>query len=254
VDRIRIGKVFRAIRRDRRLRQGDIAALSGVAQQTISDIERGQFGRLSIDVYCRVAEAIGADVNLAPTWRGPKLARLLDKRHAALQNAVASELSELGWVLRIEEPFNHFGDRGSVDILGTWPVNGALLIVEIKSEIDSLEETVRTLRMKSRVVPIVQRRDSGRASGPVGAVLVLPEGSTHRDLLMRHGALISASLPARNWDVRRWLAEPAGDLRGVLFFRDTDPGGTKLDLATPDRIRRPGPIPPNRGGRPAKPR
>ncbi len=239
MDRVRVGLIFRAVRRDQRLRQADVAARADVAQQTISDIERGRFGRLSVDVYCRVAEAVGAEIVLAPRWRGPKLARLLDRRHARLQDATARLLSDLGWKVRTEETFNDYGDRGSVDILAWLASTEALLIVEIKSEIDSLEGTLRALKTKIRVVPRLVRRELGWQSRCVGAVLVLPDGSTHRDLVARHDALVSACLPARTCAVRQWVATPVGDIRGVWFLRDTDRGGLTEKPSTPDRIRLP---------------
>jgi transcriptional regulator with XRE-family HTH domain len=259
VDRIHIGQVFRAIRRDRHLRQVDVAARAGISQQTVSDIERGLFGRVSVDTYCRVAEVIGAEVPLMPHWRGPKLARLLDHRHARLQNVVAGLLAGAGWQVLTEETFNDRGDRGSVDLLGWRPSRpgaarggatlepdargGAILIVEIKSSIDSLEETLRRLQLKIRVVPAHVRREHGWLVSTVGAVLVLPDGSTHRDLISDHDALVSARLPDRTWAVRHWIESPVGALRGVWFLRDTDGAGVARKPPPPDRVPRAAPRP-----------
>jgi transcriptional regulator with XRE-family HTH domain len=66
VDRVSIGSTFRAIRMGMRLRQADVAARAGVSQQTVSRLECGRFGGISIDAYCGIAEALGADVRLAP--------------------------------------------------------------------------------------------------------------------------------------------------------------------------------------------
>src|ERR1035437_2684850 len=117
MDRVKIGNTFRAIRVDLRMRQADVAERANVSQQRISDIECGRLGGISIETYCRVAGAIDADVQLTPRWRGPKLDRLLDRRHALLQNRVVEILAAAGWIVRTEFSFNLFGDRGSVDIL-----------------------------------------------------------------------------------------------------------------------------------------
>jgi transcriptional regulator with XRE-family HTH domain len=159
VDRVRIGNTFRAIRLELRLRQADVGARSGVSQQTISDVECGMFGSLSVNTYCRIAAALNADIPLAPRWRGARLDRILDRRHAELQNRTVELLTSLGWQVATEVPFNRYGDRGSVDILGWRPEARALLIVEIKSEIASLEETLRILNMKRRVLPAEMRRE-----------------------------------------------------------------------------------------------
>jgi transcriptional regulator with XRE-family HTH domain len=248
VERVKIGQVVRALRRAQNLRQTDVARCAGLAQQTISDVECGRFGYLSIEAYCRLVEALGATVELMPRWRGPRLARLLDRRHASLCDAVARYLESLGWEIRAEFTFNHFGDRGSVDLLAWRPDLRALLIVEIKSEFVSIEETLRTLDMKARVVPMVAARDLGWAAerlarGPlVGVVLVLPERSTERDLAARHTSLLSGSLPARNVEVRRWLRLPVAGMRGILFFRDTGRPGA-VEVPTPGRRVRAAPAP-----------
>jgi len=234
---VRAGLVVRAIRRAARLRQVDLAARAGVCQQTISNIERGRFGSLSVDVYLRVVAALGADVSLAPQWRGTLGARLLDRRHARLQQLVSAELLDAGWDVRSEMTFNYFGERGSVDVLGTRPATRAALIVEVKSELVSVEETLRILDMKRRVVPQVLTRDLGWRPESVGVVLVLPDGTTHRDAVARHAASLGRTLPTRTAAVRQWLAEPSKSLAGIWFLRDTTAErGTEL-VATPHRVR-----------------
>lgn len=234
------------------MRQADVAVRADVAQQTVSDLECGHFGGMSLDDYCRLAEVLDADVALAPRWRGPKLDRLLDRRHAALQNQVSGLLAAQGWEVRAEWSFNHYGDRGSVDILGWRPDREALLIVEIKTEIASLEETLRALDVKRRVVPILSRMQNRRSPRAVATVLVLPATSTHRELVARHEALVSASLPSRSCAVRSWVELPDGDMRGVWFVRNTGGGGAMRKVSGVRRVGVPRgtePTPPSRSNR-----
>lgn len=237
VDRVSIGSTFRAIRIGMRLRQADVAAQAGVSQQTVSRLECGRFGGISIDAYCGMAEALGADVRLAPYWRGAKLDRLIDRRHTLLQNEVARLLITWGWQVGAEKSFNHFGDRGSVDVLAWRPEAGALLIVEIKTEIANLEETLRVLDMKARVVPGLLSREGQWPSRVVGAVLVLPDATAHRNLVARHSATIAAALPARTLAVRRWLADPSGSIRGIWFLGGTRTGGAMRNMRSGRRVR-----------------
>jgi transcriptional regulator with XRE-family HTH domain len=238
VDRVKVGNTFRAIRLELRLRQADVAERAGVSQQTVSDLECGHFGAMSVDTYCRIAAALDADIPLAPRWRGPKLDRILDRRHALLQNRAVELLTALGWNLATEVPFNRYGDRGSVDILGWRSERRALLIVEIKSEITSLEETLRVLNMKRRVVPIAMREERGWEARHHAALLILPDATTHRRLVKRHEALVSASLPDRGWDVRHWLNDPSGELRGLMFLPNTGRGGAMRKAPASRRVRR----------------
>lgn len=221
VDRVHVGTTFRAIRLELGLRQADVAARARVCQQTVSKVERGKFGGLSTDALFAVADAIEADLLLAVRWRGPKLARLLDRRHAQMQDRVVRLLSRPGWEVRVEESFNHFGDRGSVDVLAWRGDLQALLIVEVKTELVDLQETVRTLDMKTRVVPTVLRRARGWQSKLVASVLVLPEAHVHRRAVAQHAALLASALPARTWAIRRWLDNPNGSLRGIWFLSNT---------------------------------
>jgi transcriptional regulator with XRE-family HTH domain len=238
MDRVKIGNTFRAIRVELRMRQADVAERANVSQQRISDIECGRLGGISIETYCRVAGAIDADVQLTPRWRGPKLDRLLDRRHALLQNRVVEILAAAGWIVRTEFSFNLFGDRGSVDILAWMPAARGLLVVEIKTEITGLEETLRVLDMKRRVVPALVAREVGWRAAVVASVLVMPDASTHRDLIDRHSAMVSASLPGRTVAVRNWVTAPAGQLSGIWFLRDTRQGGAKWRVLSSRRIRR----------------
>jgi transcriptional regulator with XRE-family HTH domain len=237
VDRVSVGSLFRAIRIELRLRQGDVAERAGVSQQTVSRIECGRFGRISIDAYCRVAEAIGAGVRLTPQWRGAKLDRLLDRRHALLQNEVARLLTASGWQVAAEKSFNQFGDRGSVDVLAWRQEARALLLIEIKTEIGNLEETLRVLDMKTRVVPGIVRRAGEWQPRVVGTVLVLPDATAHRNVVAQHAATLSAALPSRTWDVRRWLAEPAGPIRGIWFIGGVVVRGGSRNVRLDRRVR-----------------
>ncbi len=221
MDRVHLGTTFRAIRLELGLRQADVAVRAGTSQQTVSRVERGRFGPVSADALEAIAATLEADLTIGLRWRGPRLARLLDRRHAQLQDLVARLLSGAGWEVRVEESFNFYGERGSVDILAWRPDCRALLVVEIKTELVDLQDTVRTLDMKARVVPRVVRSEHGWVPKDVAAVLVLPDANVHRAAVARHAALFAAALPARSRDVRRWLAEPVGPLRGVWFLPNT---------------------------------
>jgi transcriptional regulator with XRE-family HTH domain len=241
MDRVRIGSTFRAIRIELRMRQSDVADRAGVSQQTVSSIERGRFGAVQTDVLASVAEAIHADLAVTVRWRGPKLARLLDRRHAQLQNLVAGLIANAGWEVHAEESFNHYGERGSVDILAWRPEIRALLIVEIKTELVDLQDTIRTLDMKARVVPEVVRRSRSWRPSAVAAVLVLPDTTVHRNAVARHSALLAAALPARTIAVRRWVRDPSGCLRGIWFVLNTSPDSAIRRSDSTQRMSKPRP-------------
>jgi transcriptional regulator with XRE-family HTH domain len=193
VDRVKIGNTFRAIRLELHLRQADVAGRAGVSQPTISTIERGLFAHVSLEKLERVANVLQADLGLALRWREANLARLLDRRHAALQNSVVERIGASGWEVLGEDSFNEYGDRGSVDLLAWKSAERALLIIEIKTEIVDLQEMLRMLDMKVRVVPGLVRRSRGWRPMSVAAAVVLPSNNTHRRAVANHAALLAAT-------------------------------------------------------------
>jgi transcriptional regulator with XRE-family HTH domain len=221
MDSVRLGSTFRAIRLELRLRQADVAARAGVSQQTVSSMERGLSRSIRLDHLEAVAEALQADIAVSVRWRGPKLARLLDRRHASLQNQVAGLLRGTDWEIVAEDTFNHFGDRGSVDILAWRAEPPALLIVEIKTEVVDLQDLLRALDVKVRLVPRLARERHGWKPTVVGVVLALRDSSTNRRAIATHSHLIDSSLPARTREVRDWIDRPARPLRGVIFLPST---------------------------------
>jgi transcriptional regulator with XRE-family HTH domain len=217
---LRAGKVLRLVRRRRGLTQSDLAALAGVSQQTVSLLERGNADTSTLRLIKQVAAPLGITVDLAFKWKGPELDRLADARHARIVQAVVSRLGP-AWELIVEFTFNHYGDRGSVDILAWHAAARALLIIEVKSELDGVESVLRPMDVKARVVPEVIARERGWKIATVGLVLVLPDESATRRAVARVETVLDVALPKRTVAVRRWLLAPDGAIRGLWFLADT---------------------------------
>lgn len=115
-----------------------------------------------------------------PRWRGVELPRLLDARHAALVEQVVARLSALGWETVLEYTFQHFGERGSVDVLAWRSDSRALIVVEVKTDLDDLQEMLSAVDRKARLVPRLVAAERSWAALVLGVVLVMPEGSTSR--------------------------------------------------------------------------
>ena len=121
MDLVRFGRGIRALRMRRRWRQQDLAAAAGMSRQKVARIELGQGRRTPIGDLERVAEPLGARVDLRLGWNGEALDRLLDGDHARLVELVAAMLRANGWEVAIEVTFWIRGERGSVDILAFDP-------------------------------------------------------------------------------------------------------------------------------------
>jgi len=115
MDDHRIGAVLRAIRQRKGWRQADVGARSRISASTVSRIERGALDALRIGTLRRVAEALGARLDIVVRWQGADVGRLLDARHAAMHEAVAGLLASVdGWVFEPEVSFSIYGERGII--------------------------------------------------------------------------------------------------------------------------------------------
>ena len=215
-----VGLAIRAVRQRRGLRQVDVAATAGVAQSVVSAIERGRLESSSLAVLRRVAGASGVGLQLAPRWSGGDLGRLLDAAHAALVEHVVAILRASGWEVVVEYSFNHFGERGSVDVVAWHRMARALLIVEVKSRLIDVQDLLATLGRKVRIVPALLARERGWRPDMVGHVVAVPSSHGARSVLARHSSTFGAALPARTRAVRAWLAEPSGPLAGIWLLPD----------------------------------
>jgi transcriptional regulator with XRE-family HTH domain len=240
VDDAKVGRALRQLRRRRGLRQADVALLAGLAQQTISLIECGQAPAFTIDTVRRAFGALGAGYEGLVMWRGGALDRLIDERHAALVGTTAARLSVLGWEIVVEASYSIYGERGSIGILAGHARTGSVLVVEVKSELMSIEELGRKLDEKTRLARRQLCRERfGWAPIGVGRLLVLPDLDSARRAVARSAALLDRMFPARGPNVRPWLRRPSGDLSGILFVADTNPVGASVGRRGAQRVRRP---------------
>lgn len=217
MDAVRAGRAFRMLRRRQRLRQRDVAERAGVSQQHVSDLERGQLGDMTLDRVTDLFRMLDARVTLTVQWRGGQLDRLLDEAHAAVVEAVCRELRAKGWEVVPELTFAVYREQGSIDVLGWHQPTRTALVVEVKTEIVSLEELLRRHDAKVRLAPSLCRDRFGAATTAVARLLVVADSPTNRRRVAALDAVLRAAYPARGTDVRRWLARPSGALNGLAF-------------------------------------
>lgn len=216
---LEIGRVIRELRRRLGWRQEDCAIRAGVHRSTWSNLERGQLERTNLAVLRRCLSVLEVRVDFELRWRGADLARLRDAAHAGLQAAWKRRLELWGWQVWIEHSFNHYGERGRIDILAWHPIYRVLLVVEIKSELADAQGLLGGLDVKARVAPVVAR---GLGLGNVSQVvpmIVLADGSTNRDRLRRLAPLFSR-YAIRGRAAIGWLRTPIGSAPGLLALTD----------------------------------
>ena len=153
VDDLRFGNTIRAARLKRAWRQVDLARRADVSQTVVSRVERGQIPEMTLAVLRRVAAALEIRLELLPRGRGAELDRLLNARHSALHESVASVLAHdfPDWVMASEVSFSIWGERGVIDLLLWHPERRALLIIEFKTELVDVGDLLSTMDRRRRL-------------------------------------------------------------------------------------------------------
>lgn len=182
-------------------------------------MERGHCGTLSVLAIRSVAAAVDARVELDLRWRGGQLDRLLDERHAALQETVARRLVTTGaWQFVAEASFSEYGERGSIDIFAWHPQRKALLVVELKTEMGDQQALLATIDRKRRLAPKLARDRGWTPVGDLGSWLVFEERGGNRRQVARHLTVLRNAFPHQGRDVAGWLADPVGPIRALSFL------------------------------------
>ena len=155
--------------------------------------------------------------------------RLLDERHSLLVGSVADLLRADAWIVEVEVSFSIFGERGSIDILAYHPDTRTLLIIEVKTELTSIEETIRRNDVKVRLGVQIATERFGWPLGRAAPDRLL---GRPRDRRQTDGespvtiARLSVAYPVRGRQIRRWLAPAGRTAAGLLFLPISNPSGT----------------------------
>jgi transcriptional regulator with XRE-family HTH domain len=250
VDDIRVGRICRELRRRLKWRQSDLAERAGVAQDYVSRLERRMLRGMQYHTLQRVFGAMGARFDGIVAWRGADLDRLLDARSAALVEQAAAVYRDHGWEPIPEVTFQHYADRGSIELFALNVARRAASINEMKTDIPSVEETLRRHDIKVRLAARIVEDRTGWRPAVVGRILVLPEDSRLRRIVAAHPTTFAANYPraSRTYETgfatrpRRWRGSGSCRLRTPKVIRD---GSAALGAsASSIHGRAPGPYPP----------
>jgi transcriptional regulator with XRE-family HTH domain len=223
---IRLGRQLRAVRLRSRLRQADVARLAHVSRSAVSLIETGRAERLSVRVVEAVVAAVGARLEPRLLWHGAELDRLADAGHAALAASVKRRLERWGWAVRVEVSYNHYGERGRIDLLGWHATARVVLVVEIKTSIADVQALLGSEDTKVRIAPRLVSSFGWSARKVVPAIVFLEDRTTRRHL-DQLGALFDR-YALRGRAAVAWARRPGGGQEppsGVLWLQDLPSAG-----------------------------
>lgn len=236
MDDLAVARAIRVMRIRRSMRQLDLAAEAGVSRTTISRIELAQLDGVPVGTLRRVCEGVGLRLVLELRGEGAALDRALGARHSAMHEAVARLFTDLpAWVVAPEVTFAIYGERGSIDILAWHAATRSLLVIELKTELVDVQDTLAVLDRKVRLAAKVAE-DRGWRAATVSAWLVVAAGPTNRRRVAAHAAMLRAALPADGRTIGRWLQAPSGRVMALSFLSDDRPTGTPHGYSAVSRV------------------
>ncbi len=200
-----------------RLTQVALATRAGVSRRAVSALELGRAHQLSLATIEAIAHALGGRIDLRLLWNGPELDRLLDEGHAALGAAVKRRLERWGWDVRVEVSFNHYGERGRVDLLAYHSALRILLVIEIKTELVDVQGLLGTLDQKTRLGRHLAERFGWQPRHVVPAIVFLEHSATRKRL--GFADTLFSRYSCRGRMALTWLRSPTDPIpAGLLWF------------------------------------
>jgi transcriptional regulator with XRE-family HTH domain len=197
----RLGGEIRSTRRRRRMTQADLARRVGVAQSTISHIERGVGGSLSLDVWQRVFVALGRRLDVS-AGRDP-LAETADAGHLAIQELVLRLGRRAGYARSFELPSRPADPSRSTDVGLRDDRRRTMILGECWNTIGDLGAAARaTSRMVAEAEELAVAV-GGERPFTVRAVWVVRATARNRALIARYPEVFAARFPGSS---ARWVA------------------------------------------------
>jgi len=184
----------------------------------VSRIERGALGGVPVGVIERLADALDASVEVTVRWQGEQLDRLIDAGHAGLEEHTAALLASNGWLVRSEVSFNHYGDRGRVDVLAFHPSARTLIVVEVKTAIGDLQEMLGRIDIKARLGMTLAQAAGWDLPQAVVPAIVIADRRAARRTVSEHQALFTR-YALRGRAALAWIRHPRRPAPpGLLWF------------------------------------
>ena len=238
MDGVAVGQALRRVRLKRNERQQDVAERAGISRATFSIIERGHLDQVSVGTLRRACEALEVKLDFVVRWRGGDLDRLVHGRHAAMGALLVRRLTGVGWEIVPEASFNHFGERGVIDILAWHPARRALLIVELKTELVDANELLGTMDRRLRLARQIAEGRGWPAPDTVSAWVVFADSAMNRRRVQALDPLLRSAFPDDGHAARRWGLDPDRRQLALFFLSNSRETSAMQHLAPRKRVRR----------------
>lgn len=214
---VREGAKIRRARRRRRWTQRELGRRAAIAQTTVSKLERGDGGALSLETWQQVASvlSVGFDVSLGRD----ALEEPVDAGHLAVQELVLRLARAAGYGRTYELPTRPNDPRLSVDVGLADDRDGRLLQIECVNLLSNVNAAVRSSdrkRAEAETYGAVTANGRGYA---VHQCWVVRATRRNRELVARYAETFAVAFPGSS---KQWLetltrGSPPPRLRGLVW-------------------------------------
>jgi hypothetical protein len=125
------------------------------------------------------------------------------------------------WVAVPEVTFAIYGERGAIDILAWHAPTRSLLVIELKTELVDVQDTVGTLDRKVRLAAKIAA-ERGWHPATISSWLLIAEGPTNRRRVQAHRSKRSqSSMPRPSTGNAARSISPRGRVAALSFLSST---------------------------------
>ncbi|HET7027293.1 MAG TPA: helix-turn-helix transcriptional regulator [Candidatus Limnocylindrales bacterium] len=207
-----LGARIRATRERRKWSLRKLAAAAGLAPSFVHWVETGHTP--SVETYARLAQALGLRLEMdLVDPRRTTAQRDADVVHAAMGEALATQLAKNDFALSLDEPYQHFQFAGRADLVA-WDVGrAALLHIENRTRLPNFQEAAGAYNAKRRwLAPSISERLGMRGFRSVSHAFVGVWSAEMLHAVRMRRSSLAAICPDPLAPLERWLAgEPPED-------------------------------------------
>lgn len=208
----RLGALTRAARRRRHLTQLDLGRLAGISQATISQLERGLGGTLSLDLWQRVAVVLDCPLRL--DFEPDRREDVADAGHLGIQELVLRLARENGLRRSFELATRPPDPSRSVDVGLRDDSHHLLVLAECWNTIGDLGAAARATNRKAAELEALAAALGGERPYRVRVVWVVRATRRNRELVRRYPEIFATRFPGSSygwaWALRHGR-EPPGE-------------------------------------------
>jgi transcriptional regulator with XRE-family HTH domain len=227
MDDRRFGRGLRELRRRRKWRQVDLAAVARVSRQFVSKVERGLLEGADLARIRRIADALGVRVQFTIIGDGGEIDRLIDRGHARLHELAARMFRALPeWISEPEVSFSIYGERGIIDVVAWHPVRRALLIIELKTSFVDISALIGAMDRRRRLARRIAR-ERGWDPATVSVWVIVEDTPANHRTLARHATVLRSAFPVDGRTMRAWLRQPVRPVAALSFLSVSTVGGDR---------------------------